>query len=341
MVDVAGVRFRAAGKTYYFDPCGMTLPKGTGVIVETARGLEFGTVSMENQQMDEKDVVSPLKKVVRIANADDLARHKENESKKNDAMRICREKIKQHGLDMKLIDVEYTFDNNKVIFYFTADGRVDFRDLVRDLAGQFKMRIELRQVGVRDEAKMLGGIGCCGRPICCAFWMKNFQPVSIKMTKIQNLSLNPAKISGVCGRLMCCLKYENDVYIELRKDLPNVNERVKTEEGVGKVIENNVLAGTVKVRTFTGERDENGREKLSSEVYSFHKSEVERLKIKGMPGKPSGEHDEKTGKGSPQRKERPHGHRKNREHRKNAPDESSASAGTFGAEDAVSGDGKN
>ena len=221
--DVVGVRFKKMGKMYYFDPNGLDPKAEEHVIVETARGMEFGTVSMGVTAVNDNDVVKPLKKVVRIADEEDIRRHEENEAKKGDAMRICQEKIAKHHLEMKLIDVEYTFDNNKIIFYFTADGRVDFRELVKDLAGVFKMRIELRQIGVRDEAKMLGGIGCCGRELCCATWLTDFQPVSIKMTKTQNLSLNPTKISGVCGRLMCCLKYENDTYLELGKDLPSVN----------------------------------------------------------------------------------------------------------------------
>ncbi len=277
MVEVTGVRFKKIGKMYYFDPCDFELTPGDGVIVETARGLEYGIVTMETTVIKEEDVVRPLKRVVRIADDDDRARHDENERKKEDALKICREKIAGHDLDMKLIDVEYTFDNNKVIFYFTADGRVDFRDLVKDLASVFKMRIELRQVGVRDEAKMLGGIGCCGREFCCASWLTDFQPVSIKMTKIQNLSLNPTKISGVCGRLMCCLKYENEIYKELKKGLPDVNEKVRTEDGEGKVVESNVLKGEIKVRHFTGEKDEYGRDKLGTELYTYKKEAVQRL----------------------------------------------------------------
>ncbi len=281
MVKVAGVKFKKNGKMYYFDPGELELEKGTGVIVETARGMEFAHVTMGTTEIQEADVTHPLKKVVRIADEDDIQRHEENEGKKDYAMEVCREKIIKHNLDMKLIDVEFTFDNNKIIFYFTADGRVDFRDLVKDLASVFKMRIELRQVGVRDEAKMLGGIGCCGRELCCASWLSDFQPVSIKMTKTQNLSLNPTKISGVCGRLMCCLKYENSTYQELRKGMPDVNERVMVNGEMGKVIETNILRGTVKVRMFTGERDDNGREKMSSEILSFDKDEVERLGKKG------------------------------------------------------------
>lgn len=285
MVKVTGVKFKKNGKMYYFDPGELELQQGDGVIVETARGMEFARVTMGLKDIRESDVMHPLKKVVRIADEDDLRRHEENESKKGHAMEVCREKIQKHHLDMKLIDVEFTFDNNKIIFYFTADGRVDFRDLVKDLASVFKMRIELRQVGVRDEAKMLGGIGCCGRELCCASWLADFQPVSIKMTKTQNLSLNPTKISGVCGRLMCCLKYENSTYQELRKGMPDVNERVRVGDEIGKVIETNILRGTVKVRMFTGEKDENGREKLNSEILTYDKDEVERLGKKANSGR--------------------------------------------------------
>ena len=241
MVDVAGVRFKNIGKIYYFDPGDFELKPGCGVIVETARGMEFGTVTMGRTAVNDGDVKKPLKKIIRIANENDVKRHTDNENKKSEAIRRCQEKIKEHDLDMKLIDVQYTFDSNKVIFYFTAEGRVDFRELVKDLASLFKMRIELRQIGVRDEARMLGGVGSCGKGLCCASWLSDFQPVSIKMAKVQNLSLTPTKISGVCGRLMCCLKYENDVYVELRKDVPEINEKVETREGVGKVVEADIL----------------------------------------------------------------------------------------------------
>lgn len=277
MIKVAGVKFRSTGKMYYFDPGELELAPGDKVIVETARGMEFANVTLGVTEIRDEDVVHPLKKVVRVADEDDLKRHEEYEGKKGQAMELCREKILKHQLEMKLIDVEFTFDNNKIIFYFTADGRVDFRDLVKDLASVFKMRIELRQVGVRDEAKMLGGIGCCGRELCCASWLSDFQPVSIKMTKTQNLSLNPTKISGVCGRLMCCLKYENSTYLELRKNMPDVNERVRVSGKLGKVIESNILKGIVKVRMYTGEKDENGREKLDSEILTLLRDEVERI----------------------------------------------------------------
>ena len=277
MVKVAGVRFKNAGKVYYFDPDGLAVGLGEHVIVETARGLEFGTVTMDITEIREEEIMQPLKKIVRIADEDDIKRHDENEKKKEKALKQCQEKIEKHGLEMKLIDVEYTFDNNKIIFYFTADGRVDFRELVKDLASVFKMRIELRQIGVRDEAKMLGGIGSCGKSLCCSSWLSDFEPVSIKMAKVQNLSLNPTKISGICGRLMCCLKYENDVYMELRKGLPDNGEKVKTRDGMGKVVETNILESKVKVRLYTNEKDDDGGAKLSTEIYTYKKDEIKRL----------------------------------------------------------------
>ena len=209
MVNVVGIKFRNAGKVYYFDPAGFDVSAGDNVIIETARGIEFGTVTMEQSQVHPDDIVQPLRKIIRVADENDKAKYQENESKKEKALEICAEKIKKHGLEMKLIDVEYTFDNSKVIFYFTADGRVDFRELVKDLASVFRTRIELRQIGVRDKAKMVGGVGCCGRELCCHQWMCDFQPVSIKMAKCQNLSLNPSKISGMCGRLMSA--YDNRI----------------------------------------------------------------------------------------------------------------------------------
>lgn len=277
MVKVAGVKFKNAGKVYYFDPDDHQVEPGDFVIVETARGLEFGTVSMEITEVSDDEVVQPLKKIIRAADEDDIKRHEENEKKKDKALKLCQEKIDKHGLEMKLIDVEYTFDNNKIIFYFTADGRVDFRELVKDLAGVFKMRIELRQIGVRDEAKMLGGIGSCGKSLCCSTWLSDFEPVSIKMAKVQNLSLNPTKISGICGRLMCCLKYENDVYMELRKGMPDTGEKVKTADGMGKVVETNILESKVKVRLYTGEKDDDGQEKLGTDIYTYKKEEIKRL----------------------------------------------------------------
>ena len=277
MAEVVGVKFRCAGKTYYFEPGDSpNVTAGTGVIVETARGLEFGTVSMPATDVPDKDIVKPLKKIIRIATEEDFKKKEELEAKRDEAMRLCQEKIDKHELEMKLIDVEHTFDNNKIVFYFTADGRVDFRELVKDLAGVFRTRIELRQVGVRDEAKILGGCGPCGRGLCCACWMSDFHPVSIKMAKTQNLSLNPTKISGICGRLMCCLNYENEIYEELRKGMPDVGEIVETPEGRAKVTDNSLLSGKVKVRLFTGEKEEDGTDKMSADIYTFGKEEVKR-----------------------------------------------------------------
>ncbi|MGI6030282.1 MAG: PSP1 domain-containing protein [Eubacteriales bacterium] len=248
MKEIIGVRFKKVGKTYYFDPGELSIRKGDHVIVETARGVEFGEVVIGNQQVEEKKVVSPLKKVIRMANANDHRRLEENKRKQQEAFRLCEEKIAKHKLKMKLVDVEYTFDNNKILFYFTADGRVDFRELVKDLASVFRTRIELRQIGVRDESKMLGGLGICGRPLCCCSFLGDFQPVSIKMAKEQNLSLNPAKISGTCGRLMCCLKYEQEAYESLLKITPRNGALVNTPDGRGVVTEVNLLKGEVKVR---------------------------------------------------------------------------------------------
>jgi len=276
MVKVAGIRFKRAGKIYYFDPGNFEVNKGTNVIVETARGLEFGTVVSEIKEIDESSVVAPLKKIIRIAEKKDVVQHEENEKRKQKAIQLCQEKVDKHDLVMKLIDVEYTFDNSKVIFYFTAEGRVDFRELVKDLAGVFKMRIELRQIGVRDEAKMVGGIGNCGKGLCCHTWLPEFEPVSIKMAKVQNLSLNPTKISGICGRLMCCLKYENDVYMDLRKGMPEHGERVNTPDGMGIVTDANILENIVKVRLVLEEKREDKPEKLSMESYTFRKQQITR-----------------------------------------------------------------
>lgn len=243
---VVGIRFKKAGKIYYFDPDNMEMKRGDNVIVETARGVEFGTVEIGNRDIDESEIVSPLKKVTRIATEEDKEKNKENKEKEKSAFSTCVEKIKKHNLDMKLIDVEYTFDNNKIIFYFTADGRIDFRELVKDLASVFRTRIELRQIGVRDEAKMVNGIGICGRTLCCATFLGDFHPVSIKMAKDQGLSLNPSKISGVCGRLMCCLKYEQEAYEDLIKNLPKEGDIINTPEGDGEVLSVNVLKQIVK-----------------------------------------------------------------------------------------------
>ena len=252
MVKVVGVRFKRSGKIYYFDPDELTIDINTNVIVETARGIEFGQAVIANREVPEEEIVAPLKKVIRIATEEDIKHAKDNRNKEKDAFAICLQKIKDHNLDMKLIDVEYTFDNNKVLFYFTADGRVDFRELVKDLAAVFKTRIELRQIGVRDESKMMGGIGVCGRVLCCNSYLGEFQPVSIKMAKEQGLSLNPTKISGTCGRLMCCLKYEQDAYEQIIKKMPKIGAIVDTPEGQGVVMDVNLLKEILKVKMDKG-----------------------------------------------------------------------------------------
>lgn len=248
MTKVIGVRFRTAGKIYFFDPKNYEIKRGDNVIVETARGIEYGTVVAGVKDVEDEKVVQPLKPVIRVANDRDREQAARNREKEKEAYKICLEKIQKHGLEMKLIDAEYTFDNNKVLFYFTADGRIDFRELVKDLASVFKTRIELRQIGVRDETKIMGGIGICGRPLCCHSYLSDFIPVSIKMAKEQNLSLNPTKISGVCGRLMCCLKNEEETYEELNRRLPNIGDYVTTDDGFkGEVQSVNVLRQLVKV----------------------------------------------------------------------------------------------
>ena len=248
MTKVIGVRFRTAGKIYFFSPGEFEIKQGDHVIVETARGVEYGRVVSAPKEVDDDSVVQPLKSVIRIATEQDEKTVEKNRQKEKEAFKICQEKIRKHGLDMKLIEAEYTFDNNKVLFYFTADGRIDFRELVKDLASVFKTRIELRQVGVRDETKMLGGIGICGRPLCCNTYLSEFIPVSIKMAKEQSLSLNPTKISGICGRLMCCLKNEQEAYEELNSNLPDIGEKVKTFDGFkGEVVSVNVLRQKVKI----------------------------------------------------------------------------------------------
>lgn len=247
-IEVIGVRFKEVGKVYYFDPDGQTYAEGDHVIVETVRGVECGEVAAANHPVEEEKVVMPLKKALRPATADDLRHLEENALLEKQALAKCEEKIVARGLDMKLVDVEYTFDNSKIIFYFTADGRVDFRDLVKDLAAVFRTRIELRQIGVRDEAKMIGGLGICGRPFCCTSFLGEFIPVSVKMAKEQGLSLNPTKISGTCGRLMCCLKYEQDGYEELIRTTPHIGAYVKTPEGNGVVADVSLMAGTLFVK---------------------------------------------------------------------------------------------
>lgn len=260
MVTVVGVRFKKAGKIYYFSPGELDVKKNEHVIVETARGVEFGECVIAPKQIGEDEIVSPLKSVIRIATQEDIDRHSENKQKEEEAFNVCLEKIQQHDLKMKLIDVEYTFDNNKVIFYFTADGRVDFRELVKDLAAIFRTRIELRQIGVRDEAKMIGGLGPCGRTMCCSTFLGDFAPVSIKMAKEQNLSLNPTKISGICGRLMCCLNYEQETYEYIRIKLPKVDSVVDTPYGKGTVVSNSVVKESVKVKIKPQDGDETIKE---------------------------------------------------------------------------------
>lgn len=250
MYSVVGVRFKKAGKIYYFDPIEHLIQQSDPVIVETARGIEYGTVVIGKRDVEDSDVVMPLKKVIRKANITDSQVVEENIIAAKDAFQSCADKIKEHKLKMKLVDVEYTFDRNKIIFYFTAEGRVDFRELVKDLASIFRTRIELRQIGVRDEAKMLGGIGPCGRALCCSTWLGDFEPVSIKMAKDQNLSLNPTKISGLCGRLMCCLKYEHDQYESAKDELPEIGSRVVTSMGDGKVVGLNMDNNMVQVHIF-------------------------------------------------------------------------------------------
>ena len=282
MIKVVGVKFKEAGKLYYFSPGSLKVSKGDNVIVETARGLEFGTVTMEETEIKESEIVAPLKNIIRTATEKDRRKHKQNLGKKAEALRLCQEKIDAHKLEMKLIDVEYTFDNSKVVFYFTADGRVDFRELVKYLAAVFRMRIELRQIGVRDEAKMLGGVGNCGRGLCCSTWLADFEPVSIKMAKVQNLSLNPSKISGICGRLMCCLKFENEVYTHLKKGMPSTGERIKTPDGIAVVTDVNILENKIKTRLVLeeGDKKKDIEEKLSTEFYVYGKEEIKRMSKK-------------------------------------------------------------
>ena len=285
MVKVIGVRFRTAGKIYYFDPLNFQVKRGDHVIVETARGVEYGTVVGSPREVEDDKVVLPLKPVLRVATERDDEQEAGNKAKEKEAFKICQEKIRKHGLEMKLIDAEYTFDNNKVLFYFTADGRVDFRELVKDLAGVFKTRIELRQIGVRDETKILGGIGICGRVLCCHSHLSEFIPVSIKMAKEQNLSLNPGKISGVCGRLMCCLKHEEETYEELNRRLPNTGDYVTTDDGLkGEVSSVNVLRQLVKVLVEVNDEKE------------LREYKVEQLKFRRRQhgrGRKNGEGDEK------------------------------------------------
>ena len=269
MAEVIGVRFKEVGKVYYFDPDGQKLKKGDRVIVETVRGVECGEVAMDNREINEEEIVKPLKKLIRIASEEDVAQFNANKEKEKEAFAICQEKIANHKLEMKLVDVEYTFDGGKVLFYFTADGRVDFRELVKDLASVFRTRIELRQIGVRDESKMLGGLGMCGRPFCCSSFLGEFQPVSIKMAKEQGLSLNPTKISGACGRLMCCLKYEQNAYEHLLKITPKPGAIVETKEGAGTVVDFSLMTGILKIQLHNNPE---------APPKSFHRREVKLVK---------------------------------------------------------------
>ena len=270
MIKVVGVRFKTAGKIYYFDPDKIDVEFNDFVVVETVRGVEFGHVVLGPKEIEDNEIVSPLKKVLRIALDEDFEIHRENKKKAEEAISICQEKVHEHGLRMKLVDVEYTFDNNKVIFYFTADGRVDFRELVKDLASIFRTRIELRQIGVRDEAKTVGGIGPCGRKICCKQFLGEFEPVSIKMAKEQSLSLNPTKISGLCGRLMCCLKYEQDTYEELLKKMPQVGAIAVTKDGKGTIVSAYTLLERVKIKV-----------KLEDDTEEFMYYQVDEIELTG------------------------------------------------------------
>lgn len=281
MIKVIGVRFKKAGKIYYFDPLDYTVEKDSAVIVETARGVEFGQCVVGIREISEKEIFSPLKPVIRVATEEDIKKHLGNREKEKEAFSICEKKITEHKLQMKLVDVEYTFDGSKIIFYFTADGRIDFRELVKDLATIFRTRIELRQIGVRDEAKMLGGIGMCGRSLCCSTWLGDFNSVSIKMAKEQNLSLNPTKISGICGRLMCCLSYEQEAYEEIRQHLPKVGSYVKTPKGKGDVISNNVVKESVNVKINL--QDEEIIESFSIKDITLLKGEYENTKEEPIP----------------------------------------------------------
>ncbi|MBR3629924.1 MAG: stage 0 sporulation family protein [Oscillospiraceae bacterium] len=267
MTEIVGVRFQNSGKVYYFSPNGLTLPMGAKVIVETAKGQEYGIVALPNRKVDPDTIVSPLKNVVRVMTEEDLRQLEQNRQKEKRAFHVCEQKIEQRGLDMKLVDVNCAFDNSKLLFYFTADNRVDFRELVKDLASVFRMRIELRQIGVRDEAKMFGGLGVCGREFCCRGYLGDFQPVSIKMAKEQGLSLNPTKISGTCGRLMCCLKHEQSVYEELQKITPRIGSYVKTPHGKGKVEDANLITGMLRIRP----------ENEDDVPYTIDRSECEQL----------------------------------------------------------------
>lgn len=276
MVKIIGVRFNKSGKTYYFSPGDIEVQKGDGVIVETTRGVEYGVAVLGEREVSEEDIVSPLKEVIRLATDKDVSKVDENKKKEKEAYDVCVDLINKRNIKMKLINVEYTFDNNKILFYFTADGRVDFRELVKDLAGIFRTRIELRQVGVRDEAKIIGGIGICGRVLCCNSFLDEFRPVSIKMAKDQSLSLNPAKISGICGRLMCCLKYEHEAYEELLKATPSTGTLVETVDGKGEIIKVSLLKGVVRVRPI----------KEGGDIQSYNIADIKVLKRNKKKSRP-------------------------------------------------------
>lgn len=284
MLNIVGVRFKEVGKTYYFDPLDFQLNAGDRVIVETVRGIECGKVVIEKREVEDEEIVSPLKPIIRLATSEDLEKIEKNKAKEKEAFEICLKKIEEHKLNMKLVEAEYTFEGNKVIFYFTADGRVDFRELVKDLAAVFRVRIELRQIGVRDESKMKGGLGICGRPFCCNSFLGDFQPVSIKMAKEQGLSLNPVKISGTCGRLMCCLKYEQESYEHLLRITPKVGALVSTEDGKGVVTDVDLLRGLIKVRldrrpeAAPGVYDRQAVKLIRDKKITVNKSEIEALK---------------------------------------------------------------
>jgi len=284
-VEIIGVRFKKAGKVYYFDPKGESLGQDDAVIVETARGIELGAVAIGNRLVDEKDIIPPLKQIIRKATNNDREKEAANRAREADAVEICTERIAAHNLGMKLVDVEMTFDQSKIVFYFTADGRVDFRELVKDLTSALRMRIELRQIGVRDEAKALNSVGICGRTLCCATFLEDFQPVSIKMAKEQNLSLNPMKISGVCGRLMCCLKYEEETYEYLNKNLPNVGDNIRTPDGEGEVLSVGVLRQLVRAAVRKKQQD-------VPVIGTYHVDDVKVLKRKFSKSKSDGDSED-------------------------------------------------
>jgi len=287
MRKVVAIKFRTSQKHYFFDPGKVEIECGDFVVVETVRGVELGVVRGGLVEVSEKEFGKTIRPILRKATQEDMETEKANLDKRKEAVRLCKQKVEDYGLQMKLIDAEYTFDGAKLIFYFTAEKRVDFRELVKDLAGHFRMRIELRQVGVRDETRILGGFGTCGRELCCKGWLTDFEPVSIKMAKVQNLSLNPGKISGSCGRLMCCLKYENDVYLELKEGMAEVGEIVETKKGKARVVDANIFDGIIRVKYIEEERTREQPERLGNDIFEFGKDEVKRLgkSGKGKPGK--------------------------------------------------------